>query len=394
MGYDMTMNSDPFADDAQMPIDVPGRRQARSHHHPVGRNAIAACTAIILAFLGLLLLPTGHANTSALVSVNGRIYAVPANVSLSFVASEVLALARPGSQLDLTGDVMTIGTGGPVSSRVNGEPSAPSRPLVDGTVVQVAHGPNMLEAIYKKNESIPYKTTVQGEGPIVSLARPGKEGAKTLYLGRSSNKQAASILITPAVDAVIQKSPSSKPGMRLAALTFDDGPGKWTQQVLDALAAKHIPATFFMLGGNAVANKALLQKVRAAGHEVANHSWDHPILTKLTPDQVRSQISRTAAVIGKGHFLRPPYGIYDASVTAIANSMGYRLVLWTVDTLDWKYPNVDSILSLVKKETRPGAIILMHDGGGDRSQTVAAIPKIIDWLLENGYSLTTIQNLL
>jgi peptidoglycan-N-acetylglucosamine deacetylase len=77
----------------------------------------------------------------------------------------------------------------------------------------------------------------------------------------------------------------------------------------------------------------------------------------------------------------------------VADSLGYRLVLWTVDTLDWKTPNVGSILSLVKAETKPGAIILMHDGGADRSQTIAAIPKVVDWLLQNGYSLTTVANL-
>ena len=124
-----------------------------------------------------------------------------------------------------------------------------------------------------------------------------------------------------------------------------------------------------------------------------NHSWSHPILTQLTAEQVRSEISRTSAVIGGGHFLRPPYGTYNAAVAAVAGSLGYRLVLWTVDTLDWKTPNVGSILSLVKAETKPGAIILMHDGGADRSQTIAAIPKVIDWLLQNGYSLTTVENL-
>jgi peptidoglycan-N-acetylglucosamine deacetylase len=185
----------------------------------------------------------------------------------------------------------------------------------------------------------------------------------------------------------------AKPGQKVAALTFDDGPSKWTQGVLDALAARHVLATFFVLGSNAAGHQDLIQKIKAAGNEVENHTWSHPILTHLTPEQVRSEISRTAAVIGGGHFLRPPYGTYNAAVAAVAGSLGYRLALWTVDTLDWKTPNVGSILSLVKAETKPGAIILMHDGGADRSQTIAAIPKVIDWLLQNGYSLTTVENL-
>ncbi|MCL5736652.1 MAG: polysaccharide deacetylase family protein [Actinobacteria bacterium] len=149
----------------------------------------------------------------------------------------------------------------------------------------------------------------------------------------------------------------------------------------------------FMLGSSAAASNALVRKVRAAGHEVENHSWSHPTMTELTPDAMRKEISRTDAAIGGGHFFRPPYGTYDTMVTSVANSLGYDLILWTVDTLDWKYPRVDSILSYVKAETKPGAIILMHDGGMDRSQTVAAIPKMVDWLLQQGYSLTTVEHI-
>jgi peptidoglycan/xylan/chitin deacetylase (PgdA/CDA1 family) len=260
--------------------------------------------------------------------------------------------------------------------------------------VRVRHGDHVLESIQSKTEAIPFKTTVRGKGVVVSLVQKGKQGTKTIYVGSASKKQAAAFLVAPAQDAIVQRSAGTKNGQKLAALTFDDGPSKWTQGVLDALAAKHVPATFFMLGSSAAGNKALVQKVKAAGHEVENHSWDHPVLTKLTADQVRSQISRTAAVIGGGYYLRPPYGTYNASVAAVAGSLGYSLVLWTVDTLDWKTRNVDSILANVKRETKPGAIILMHDGGADRSQTVAAIPKVVDWLLQNGYSLTTVENLL
>ena len=354
-----------------------------------------ACVAVVLGLVALVLLPGGHANVYGLVSVNGRVFAIPASATVDSVASGALALARAGSKLDITGDVTSLGGGTAVTTRVDDQPAFPSTALTDGALVLVEHGDHVLEGIVEKTESIPFKTNVTGKGVVVTLTQTGKAGKRTVFLGDASKKQAAVFVITPAQDAVIEKSTSTKAGQKLVALTFDDGPGKWTQGVLDALASKNAPATFFMLGSSASGNQAMVEKVKAAGHEVENHSWNHPILTNLTTDELRSQISRTAAAIGGGHYLRPPYGTYDAEVASVAGSMGYRLVLWTVDTLDWKYKDVGSILSYVKTQTKPGAIILMHDGGtADRSQTIAAIPKVVDWLLQNGYSLTTVENLL
>jgi peptidoglycan/xylan/chitin deacetylase (PgdA/CDA1 family) len=354
-----------------------------------------ACAAIVLGLVALLLLPGGHANVYGLVSVNGRVLAIPVSATVDSVASGTLALARSGSKLDITGDVTTLAGGTAVTTQVDSRPASPGTTLTDGALVLVEHGDHLLEGIIEKTESIPFETSVTGKGVVVTLAQAGKAGRRTVFLGDASKKQAAVFVITPAQDALIQRTTSTKAGQKLVALTFDDGPGKWTQGVLDALASKNAPATFFMLGSSAAGNKALVQKIKAAGHEVENHSWNHPILTNLTADEVRSQISRTAAIIGGGHFLRPPYGTYNAAVASVAGSMGYRLVLWTVDTLDWKYKDVGSILSYVKAQTKPGGIILMHDGGtADRSQTIAAIPEVVDWLLQNGYSLTTVENLL
>jgi len=359
-----------------------------------GRLGGLVSASLFLALVALFLLPTAHANVRIIAQVNGQLLTIPASSATGAVASEYLALARPGSKLDITGDVVSIGEGSPVKTEVNATPAAADLPLADGSVVTVSHGDNLLEGLVKKTETIPFQTASQGSGAFVRLVHNGTPGEKTIYQGKFSHKQAAVFTITPPENAVLGHSSAAKPGQKLAALTFDDGPGKWTQGVLDALAAKEAPATFFILGSSAAHNQALIHKIKAAGHEVENHSWSHPILTQLSDDEVRREISRTDAAIGGGRFLRPPYGTYDATVVSIAQSMGYRLVLWTVDTLDWKHRDPDSILSLVKEQTKPGAIILMHDGGVDRSQTVAAIPRVVDWLLQSGYSLTTVENLL
>jgi peptidoglycan/xylan/chitin deacetylase (PgdA/CDA1 family) len=365
------------------------RRQKRGGH-----IAALVATVVVAAVLAFLLLPTGHVNTRSIVQINGAVGTVPAGTKVSELADVSTLLARPGSTLNLTGDIIALGGGAEAQRWLNGVPLEEGQRLNDGAVLQVRHGEHVWEAIKRVTEDLPFETRVEGKGVIVSLVQAGAPGEREIFKGVSSGKQAALFVTRPPQDAVVERTSTAGSGRKLAALTFDDGPGKYTQGVLDALAAAHVPATFFVLGSSAAGNQEMIAKIKAAGHEVENHSWDHPILTKLTPEQIRSQITRTNAVIGGSRFLRPPYGSYDAKVTTAAAAAGVRLVLWTVDTLDWKYPDVDSILSYVKEQTRPGAIILMHDGGNNRATTVAAIPRVVEWLFEQGDSLTTVEQLL
>jgi peptidoglycan-N-acetylglucosamine deacetylase len=105
-------------------------------------------------------------------------------------------------------------------------------------------------------------------------------------------------------------------------------------------------------------------------------------------------VTRTSDLIGGARFLRPPYGSSNATVKALAASLGLRLAFWTVDTLDWLHQDVESIMSYVKSETKPGAIILMHDGGANRQETVKAVPVVVGWLFAHGYSITTVEHIL
>ena len=374
------------------PTKRSSRRRRRAGSRP--RISVLAAAAIVLAAAAFVLTPTGRLNSRNLVEINGITYSLAAGSRVTEVAQVSALLARPGSTLDLTGDVTTLGEGTSAERQLDGAPLAGNPVLHDGSLVFVRHGRHQLEQIRPKTETVPFETVYEGSGAVVSLVRVGVPGQREIYKGVSSGKQAAVIWLAAPQEALLRRSEQAKPGQKLAALTFDDGPGQFTQAVLDALAAEHVPATFFVLGGSASANRGMLKKIKAAGHEVENHTWSHPILTQLSPEAIRSEISRTNAVIGGSRFLRPPYGTYDAIVAAEARAQGARIVLWTVDTLDWKHPDVDSIMSYVKAQTKPGAIILMHDGGLNRSQTVAAIPVIVDWLFANGYSLTTVEKML
>lgn len=178
-------------------------------------------------------------------------------------------------------------------------------------------------------------------------------------------------------------------------LTFDDGPSAYTSQILSVLQSKGVPATFFVVGKNAAARPSLVQQEHGAGQGIGNHTWDHPDLTTLSSDQVRTELQSTsdeiANLTGTAPVLwRPPFGAVNDNVTQIASSLGLSMRLWDVDSSDWTMPGVNAIVSNVVSTVKPNAIILFHDGSPgddeDRSQTVAALPTVIDSLRSVGYS--------
>jgi len=166
-------------------------------------------------------------------------------------------------------------------------------------------------------------------------------------------------------------------------LTFDDGPhAGWTPKVLQILRRHHAQATFFVLGAEAAKRPDLVEQERAAGHSVGNHTWDHPMLTKLPAARMRQEIFSGV----KSKCFRPPFRDTNAQVEATAKANHQRQVLWDVDTNDWKKPGAAAIEHAILIGARPGAIVLMHDGGGNRSQTVAALERALTKLQRQGYT--------
>lgn len=166
-------------------------------------------------------------------------------------------------------------------------------------------------------------------------------------------------------------------------LTFDDGPQhEWTPKVLQVLRKHHAQATFFVLGIQVAQYPDLVAAERAAGHRIGNHTYDHKTLTLLPEAKVRQEIAMGI----RSKCLRPPEGATNAKIQAIAAAYHQRQVLWTVDTEDWEKPGTAHIEHAIMSGARPGAIILMHDGGGNRSQTVAALDHALTKLTAQGYT--------
>ena len=180
-------------------------------------------------------------------------------------------------------------------------------------------------------------------------------------------------------------------GPHVIALTIDDGPSPvYTPQVLKVLEKYGVRATFSMVGENVSYHPAVAKDVAQAGHTIINHTWDHANLTSLSADKQRTEITRAteaihAATGGQPRMFRAPYGAWSKRVLAYCAADGLTPLDWSVDPRDWARPGVSEIVGTIMKTTKSGSIILEHDGGGDRSETVAALKIVIPRLLDEGY---------
>ena len=184
-------------------------------------------------------------------------------------------------------------------------------------------------------------------------------------------------------------------GRKRVALTIDDGPSpEYTPQVLRLLEKYRVTATFSMIGLEAAAHPGLVREVAAAGHKIANHTWSHLDLVYLPPAAVADQIRRATGAIHKATgkvpaLFRAPYGAWSPVVLRECAQAEMTPLDWSVDPRDWSRPGVAAIVGNIMRNTRTGSIILEHDGGGDRSQTVAALKIVLPRLLDAGYRFAT-----
>ncbi len=183
------------------------------------------------------------------------------------------------------------------------------------------------------------------------------------------------------------------------ALTFDDGPNPpYSAQIVSILQHYGVKATFFCMGKHVQQNPELVKQEYLQGNLVENHTWSHPYTLGLSEPSLTWQLSTTSNIIEhvtgeRPTLFRPPYGTFNSSILKVVNTFGLSTFIWNVDPEDWSMPGTKTIISRVLNRIGYGSIVLMHDGGGDRSQTVAALPTIIEWLQGHGYSFVTLKQL-
>lgn len=189
------------------------------------------------------------------------------------------------------------------------------------------------------------------------------------------------------------------PRHRVMALTFDDGPGPYTPAIVRTLVRTHTPATFFIVGQSLTDFSSALQSELRHGFDIGDHTENHAWLIHLDETGQLAQIHDAASRLERlgvpaPRLFRPPYGAFDTTTLALLHRMRMFMVLWSVDPGDWRRPGRGAIVSGVLSHAQPGAVVILHDAGGDRSQTVAALPAIINGLRRRHYDLVTVPRLL
>lgn len=185
---------------------------------------------------------------------------------------------------------------------------------------------------------------------------------------------------------------------RIVALTFDDGPSRFTGRILAELNRYHVSATFFVTGKQVRSFSGVVRSEARAGNEIGNRTFDNRDLQSLSTPGIVAEMARSDAMIVHAthvtpDWFRPPYGDVDSRIVKIAASLGLRSVTWSVDPHDYENPGASAIVDDVLRSIQPGSIVILHDGGGNRRQTVAALPAIIQRLKLKGYRFATLDQL-
>ena len=314
------------------------------------------------------------------VLVEGQSRSLPAGLTVAQALGS-LELPAAGDLLAVDHSVLRQGAY-PPKVLVNGQPAPATQRLHRGDRVTIARGHTRIESVTRVAQLL---AASRPGNPIRSL--PTGPAQAVLDRGQHSGRM---------VPVAFHPAAGSR-GPLAVALTFDDGP--WpnsTAQILAILVQRQAPATFFVVGRQVERYPELVRREVAAGMALGSHSYGHPQpFDRLPVARVWDELARgrrTLVPLGVHPVgFRPPGGAASATILATAQELGERTVLWSVDPADWQ-PGVtaDQLTQRVLAAARPGAIVLLHDGGGDRSATVAALPAIIDGLRRLGLTLTLV----
>ena len=192
------------------------------------------------------------------------------------------------------------------------------------------------------------------------------------------------------IQVVVEDRPSN---YKKIALTFDDGPGKYSDELLDFLKDRGVHVTFFLIGSQVSSYSSQVKRMYDEGHEIGSHTYTHPVLSSLTDDGIKSEMKKTAKAIKKATganptLMRPPYGSYNDRVL---KNLKYPVITWNIDTLDWKYRNAERVADQVYKGAVSGNIILVHE---IHRTTIDGVKVAIDKLLDEGWNFVTVTELL
>lgn len=383
-------------------------RCAQARPRPTGRRAIgivaAALVLIALAAGGFLLVQSLPAS----VTLNGASLDVGGGKTLADALHAAGIEPKPGDLVAVDGTVLEEGKGEPFHATVNGQPTTDAATkLASGDVVELGDGAPIEEPSETAEVAVPFSHEEEGRGPIHLIEGEGSDGMKRTKTGALSGAVVEETVQEPV--NVLRRNVSPQVGDdKVIALTFDDGPWpETTAAVLDVLAANGAKATFFTVGNRIDGEGAdLVKRAAAEGHQICTHSYDHAAgdgqsvnLGYMTSEDQVAEVQKgyeaIEAVTGSeaSHVFRAPGGNYGEDVMRNVGPLVSAEIGWNIDSQDWRKPGAGAIADQIKNAW-PGAIVLLHDGGGDRTQTVAALEDALPYLKSQGYRFVTMDELL
>ena len=342
-------------------------------------------------------------NRTVHVSVNGTGTDVRADAGLEeIVASEGLALT-PGNLVSVGGNIIEEGGGTAFTATVNGKEldadGADAFRAKGNEEIVFGAGEDVVESSHEEEREVQPQLEYASGGAVTFVSQYGKPGKQMFTVGDVSGEAVAGEVTEPWQNVKLESvNPRPEGGRKVIALTFDDGPSSYTQRYLDILTEHNAHATFFCLGSQVAGREDLVKAIEAQGSQVASHTMNHEQLTAVDAGTVQSEVADAfSALSGAGGdttVIRPPYGAIDAQTWVNSAGSFSASVIWNLDSLDWELPGVDAIVSNCTSGAWSGAIILMHDGGGNRDQDLEALPKILDQLQGEGYEFVTLSELM
>ena len=372
-------------------------------------SLIAVAVVVMLAIVGVFAFNNWMGSKPVEVTLNGdQVTISGAERSVGGLLDNNVVSVTPGNYVAVDGSTIRQGEGTRCTAKVNGNDTDDmGMHLNGGDKIEISNGTDITEP-YTDSEpqTLPHKTELKGVGAVHLYSNNAQDGEQVTRTGKESGITATVTTKEP-IDNIVQYYNVNSNGDKVIALTFDDGPwDKQTDEILDILEQNDAKATFFTVGQCISGHEKELQRAASMGCEIGTHTWDHAegsgegvSLIKMSTDERKQEVQKGLEAIKNATgqeastIFRCPGGNFDTSVATDLEGIVTAEIGWNVDTTDWKKPGADVIAQRIQS-AGPGNIILMHDGGGDRSQTIEGLRQALPKLKEQGYSFITVQELL
>lgn len=372
-------------------------------------SLIAIAVVVVLAIVGIFAFNNWMGSKPVEVTLNGdQVTISGAERSVGGLLDNNVVSVTPGNYVAVDGSTIRQGEGTRCTAKVNGNDTDDmGMHLNGGDKIEISNGTDITEPYTDSDpQTLPHKTELKGVGAVHLYSNNAQDGEQVTRTGKESGITTTVTTKEP-VDNIVQYYNVNSNGNKVIALTFDDGPwDKQTDEILDILEQNDAKATFFTVGQCISGHEKELQRAASMGCEIGTHTWDHAegsgqgvSLIKMSTDERKQEVQKGLEAIKNATgqeastIFRCPGGNFDTSVATDLEGIVTAEIGWNVDTTDWKKPGADVIAQRIQS-AGPGNIILMHDGGGDRSQTIEGLRQALPKLKEQGYSFITVQELL